>query len=109
MSKKSPYQVLKSRYFTEKTSMLSSLKEAASNRSLARMDRQKIVFVVDPKATKIDVRQAFLQIYPSMAVASVNMICVKPKVKRRTRHGRGKASSFKKAIVTLKPGLELDL
>lgn len=105
---KSPYQILKSRYHTEKTSMLSSLKDAASNKSLARMDRTKVTFVVAPDSNKIQIRAAFEKVHPGLVVQQVNVVRVKSRVKKRTAHGRGKSSSFKKAIITLKSGLDLE-
>lgn len=105
---KSPYEVVKYRYVTEKSTTLASLASATSNRSLSRCDRNKVVFVVDPKANKQEIARAVEAIYSGVQVQNVNTIRVKRKPKRRTIHGRGKASSFKKAVVTLKSGYEID-
>lgn len=105
---KSPYQILKSRYHTEKTAMLSSLKEATSNRSLSRFDRAKVTFEVALDSNKVQIRKAFEKANPGLLVEKVNVVKVKPRTKRRTAHGRGKSSGFKKAIITLKSGLDLE-
>ena len=109
---KDPYQIVKARYVTEKSSLLEQLAGAESNRSLARCDAPKYVFVVDKGANKEEIRLAIQEIYKekSVKVAKVNTIVVKAKpAKRGRRRGRpGKKASFKKAIVTMEPGDTLD-
>lgn len=109
MSKKSPYDTIKSRYVTEKSALLSSLKDRASNPSLRSFERPKYVFLVDPKANKIEIAQALEEIYAEkkIKVVAVNTINAKGKM-RRVRGRLGRAASFKKAIVTLEKGDELE-
>lgn len=67
-------------------------------------------FVVDKKATKIDVKKAVQSMY-DVKVASVNTAIMPAKAKNRnTRSGliRGRVSSYKKAVVTLAEGHEID-
>ncbi|NGX39635.1 MAG: 50S ribosomal protein L23 [Chlamydiae bacterium] len=108
MQKKSPYDIIKSRYVTEKSSVLESLKDSTSNPSLARCELPKYVFLVERKANKREIAMAIEQIYSEkgIKVRSVNTITIKPK-KRRMRGQIGYKSSFKKAIVTLNKGNEI--
>lgn len=103
-----PYQVIIRRHRTEKAGVLENLVQATSNPSLAACNRAKYVFVVEATATKPCIRDAVEAIYKGVKVASVNTMRVKRKPKRRTKHGRGMASGFKKAIVTLQPGNTLN-
>jgi large subunit ribosomal protein L23 len=105
MTLKDPYQIVKHLHVTEKAKMLRELKDSESNPSVRRCQSPKEVFVVHPKATKRDIRDAVEAIYKDrqVKVVSVNTIHVKGKVKRR--RGRiGTSPSFKKAIVTLAAG-----
>ncbi len=71
---------------------------------------QKYTFMVDRKANKIQIRKAVEEMY-SVAVDSVNTIVVPGKNKKRfTRAGvqSGRVSPYKKAIVTLQEGEEID-
>lgn len=103
-----PYEIIIRRHRTEKTGVLENLASATSNPCLAACNRSKYVFAVHSDATKPVIAQAIEQIYPGVKVASVNTLRVKRKPKRRTRSGRGMASGFKKAIVTLQPGNTLN-
>jgi len=105
---KNPYDVLLRRHVTEKTMMLQRLHTEESNRSLSRCKTPKCVFIVDRNATKADVARAVKIVY-DVDVIKVNMIQVKSKPTRRMRKGvRGQKSAFKKAIVTLKEGDQID-
>lgn len=67
-------------------------------------------FVVDKKANKLEVKRAVEEMY-SVSVESVNTLIMPGKARvRNTRSGvqRGRKSSFKKAIVKLSPGEEID-
>ena len=67
-------------------------------------------FVVDKSANKVEIKKAVESMY-SVNVASVNTIVVPAKAKNRnTRSGviKGYVSGFKKAIVTLADGEEID-
>ena len=67
-------------------------------------------FRVDKNANKIQIKEAVEAMY-NVTVVSVNTMIVAPKVKSRyTRSGviNGKTSAYKKAIVTLKEGEQID-
>ena len=68
-------------------------------------------FVVNKSANKIEIRNAVLEMYPGINIESVNTITMPAKAKsRNTRAGvlKGRVSSYKKAIVTLAEGDEID-
>jgi len=67
------------------------------------------VFVVDPRASKQDIANALEEIYKeqNIKVVAVNTINVKSRA-RRVRGHLGQTKSFKKAIVTLEEGDNLD-
>ncbi len=82
---------------TEKADMLSN-----------RLDRYS--FVVDRKANKIEIRKAVESRY-NVSVESVNTMIVPAKIKTRmTKTGvlRGSKPAYKKAIVKLVEGEEID-
>ena len=108
--KKDPYEIIKHRHITEKTSMLEGLKSAESNRSLRSFKLPKYVFIVDVSANKQEIAWALEEIYSErkIKVVDVNTINVKPKV-RRVRGKVGMTKSFKKAIVTLSKDDSLDI
>ena len=67
-------------------------------------------FVVDKGANKIQIKKAVEEMY-NVSVRSVNTLIMPAKAKSRfTRTGvqRGRQSSYKKAIVTLAQGEEID-
>ncbi|MEM9546682.1 MAG: 50S ribosomal protein L23 [Bacteroidota bacterium] len=68
-------------------------------------------FVVNKNANKIEIRKAVQEMYPDVTIESVNTINMPAKAKtRNTRSGilKGRISSYKKAIVTLAEGDEID-
>lgn len=70
----------------------------------------KYTFVVNRKANKIEIRKAIEGMY-NVSVDSVNTMIVPGKTKiKNTRSGlqRGRKPSFKKAIITLSEGEEID-
>ena len=107
--RKSPYNVIKERYVTEKAQVLQSLHTSTSNKSIAKCDKPKYVFVVDTTANKAEIKTAIEEIYAKkkVTVKSVNTVTIHPK-KRRMRGRIGYKSAFKKAIITLKAGDSLD-
>ena len=109
MTKKNPYDIVKHIHTTEKSVMLQGLKNAKSNRCIARCESPKYVFVVDKDANKHEIAQAIQEIYKerNVRVTAVNTINLKGKP-RRVRGFLGKTASIKKAIVTLEPGDSLD-
>lgn len=67
-------------------------------------------FRVDKNANKIQIKEAVEALY-NVTVVDVNTMIVAPKIKSRyTRSGviSGKTSAYKKAIVTLKEGEQID-
>lgn len=67
-------------------------------------------FVVNKKANKVEIKKAVQDMY-SVSVMSVNTIIMPAKAKvRNTKSGlvKGRVSAFKKAIVTLSDGEEID-
>lgn len=67
-------------------------------------------FVVDKQSSKIQIKNAVQQMY-DVKVAAVNTAVMPGKTKsRNTRAGaiRGRVSSYKKAMVTLAEGQEID-
>ena len=70
----------------------------------------KYTFVVDKKANKIQIRMAVEEMY-NVSVTSVNTAIMPAKAKSRsTRSGnlRGRTNSYKKAVITLVEGEEID-
>src|SRR5690242_12846408 len=109
MQKKSPFDVIKSRYVTEKTRVLEQLQYNSSNRSVRKCDTPKYVFLVDKRANKHEIAQAIEEMYAhrKIKVLGINTINQKPK-KRRVRGRLGVTAGYKKAIVTLKAGDAID-
>lgn len=108
---KSPFDVIKKRYVTEKTAVLESLKNASSNKSLARCENPKYTFLVDTRAKKPEIACAIEEIYAekNVKVLAVNTINVKPKLKnRRGRMNQGEKAGYKKAVVTLAAGNSIE-
>jgi large subunit ribosomal protein L23 len=104
-----PYDIIKSRRLTEKSRVLENLQHAKSNPSLSRCQSPKAVFNVDAKANKAEIAWAVEQIYSDkkVKVVRVNTITVKPK-KRRVRGFEGKTAALKKAVVTFRPGDQIE-
>jgi large subunit ribosomal protein L23 len=102
---KSPYEIIKSRYVTEKSRVLEGLKDNSSNPCVKKCVDPKYVFLVDKNASKHEIARAVEEIYSDkkVRVTRVNTINTKPK-ERTVRGRRGMKSAFKKAIVTLEPG-----
>ena len=66
----------------------------------------QVVFKVAKEATKREVKAAVEQLF-KVKVLDVRTVLVKGKT-RRTRHGMGKRSDWKKAYVRLAEGQEID-
>lgn len=107
---KDPYEVIRARYVTEKATVLEQLHTSESNRSLAKCDSPKFVFVVSIGANKAEIASALEEIYKEqkVKVTKVNTILMKSKPKRRGRGRPGRTAAFKKAIVTMEPGDSID-
>ena len=67
----------------------------------------KYTFKVDPKANKIEIKEAIEKLF-NVKVTAVRTLNVKPK-KRRVGRYTGLTNRTKKAIVTLQEGQTIDL
>lgn len=85
------------------------IRPVVSEKSYGLMDEGVYVFVVEPSATKIDVRRAVESAF-GVRVANVNTLNRKGKVKRNRRSNTlGHRADTKRAIVTLADGDSIDL
>jgi large subunit ribosomal protein L23 len=85
------------------------LRPVVSEKTYALMDNNVYVFVVDPDATKIEVRLAVEQAF-GVRVTKVNTLNRKGKAKRNRRNNTvGHRVDTKRAMVTLQPGDSIDL
>jgi large subunit ribosomal protein L23 len=85
------------------------LRPVVSEKTYALMDRNVYVFVVDPRATKIDVRHAVEQAF-GVRVDKVNTLNRKGKSTRNRRTNTvGHRPNTKRAMVTLHAGDKIDL
>lgn len=83
------------------------IKPVVSEKSYANSDRGQYTFVVDPRADKPEIKHAIETIF-NVKVDSVNTLHRIGK-KQRMRYGYGKRADQKRAIVTLKPGQQIDV
>ena len=85
------------------------IRPVVSEKSTTLMDANTYVFVVDPRATKIDVRNAVEQAF-NVKVTNVNTLNRKGKSTRNRRTGVvGQRPGSKRAIVTLRQGDSINL
>jgi large subunit ribosomal protein L23 len=73
---------------------------------------RKFTFEVSREASKLDIKAALIERYPEIEIEKVNTVIMPSKPKGRfTRGGYidGRSKVWKKAIVTLKEGSEIDL
>ena len=85
------------------------LRPVVSEKSYALLDEGVYTFVVDPRATKTEIRQAVESIF-NVRVTNVNTLTRKGKRKRNRRTGTfGSRSDAKRAIVTLAGDDRIDL
>lgn len=84
-------------------------KPVISEKSYGLMDDGAYVFVVDPRASKVEIRQAVENTF-GVRVASVNTMTRKGKRKRNRRTGvYGQRADTKRAIVRLSGDDRIDL
>lgn len=88
-----PYSVLRRPIITEKTTELA--------------DHGKYVFEVDPRANKLQIKEA-VEIGFDVVVRKVNVMNVRGHFRRIGRRG-GREADWKKAVVTLTEGHEIKL
>ncbi len=85
------------------------IRPVVSEKTYASMDKGTYVFVVDPRATKVDVRNAVEQTF-NVKVTNVNTLNRKGKSTRNRRTGvAGIKPDTKRAIVTLRAGDTINL
>jgi large subunit ribosomal protein L23 len=85
------------------------IRPVVSEKSYGLMDKNVYTFIVDPGATKIDVRHAVEQAF-GVRVTGVNTLNRKGKATRNRRTNvKGKRPNTKRAIVTLHPDDSIDL
>ncbi|MCC7518585.1 MAG: 50S ribosomal protein L23 [Verrucomicrobiae bacterium] len=92
---KTPYDIIRRVRLTEKGSALQE-------------KHNGYVFAVDPKANKIQVRQAVERIF-NVKVVRVNTMNCGGKLRRARTKQAGRTSDWKKAVVILKEGDKIDL
>jgi large subunit ribosomal protein L23 len=85
------------------------IRPVVSEKSYSLMENNVYIFVVDPSATKVDVRKAVEQAF-NVRVDSVNTMNRKGKLRHNRRTNTvGHRSDTKRAIVTLHEGDSIDL
>ncbi len=85
------------------------IRPVVSEKSYSLMEDNVYVFVVDPTATKVDVRKAVEEAF-KVRVDKVNTLNRKGKTRRNRRTNTvGRRSDTKRAIVTLHEGDSIDL
>ncbi len=89
------YQVIKTIRLSEKATLLGE-------------KNNEYVFVVDPKANKIEIKRAVESVF-GKKVIGVRTLNVAGKKKRERRADFGRTNHWKKAIVRLKEGEKIDL
>ena len=90
------------------TKYLEIIKAPVITEKAAKLGQEnKYVFKVDPRANKIEIKQAIEKIF-KVKVAAVRTLNVKPK-KRRVGRYTGLTNRSKKAIVTLAEGQTIEL
>lgn len=82
-------------------------KPVVSERSMAMLEDNKYTFYVDPKANKIEIKNAVEELF-NVSVLNVNTLNVKGKEKRMGRYV-GRTADRKKAIVKLKAGDKIEI
>ena len=78
-----------------------------TEKSMADKENGKYTFKVNPRANKIEIKNAIEKIF-NVKVTSIRTLNVKPK-KRRVGRYTGLTNRKKKAIVTLAEGQTIDL
>ena len=85
------------------------IRPVVSEKSYALLDNGVYTFVVDPRANKVEIRQAVEAIF-NVHVVKVNTANRKGKRKRNRRLPTyGRRPDTKRAVVTLAPGDRIDL
>ncbi len=88
-----------------------------TEKALSANGERRYVFIVHPKANKVQIRQAVQALFTQpdgspVTVTDVNTMLSKGKLKRFRAFGRisaGRSSDTKKAVVTLAPGQSITI
>lgn len=99
---RAPQTIIKRPLMTEKSQRLRETGGAASAAAEGDTYAQKLVFEVARDANKIEIRSAIQALF-KVTVADVHTIVVRGKSKRLGRF-EGRRPTWKKAVVTLKAG-----
>ena len=83
------------------------LKPVVSEKSYGLIDEGKYTFLVDPRASKTEIKLAIEKIF-NVKVDSVNTLNRQGK-SRRTRYGIGRRANTKRAIVSLAEAHRIDI
>ncbi len=89
-------EVIQRPVITEKSSILAD-------------EENQYTFEVDPRANKVQIKQAVELAWPDVIVEKVRVINMPAKRARRWRRITTRKAGYKKAIVTLAPGTSIDL
>ena len=103
---KTPYDIILRPVVTEKSVRLANL-EVKSSKTKETKKITKVTFEVAMDATKPEIKEAVGKVF-GVKVEKVNTMIVKGK-RKGIRFLKGKKRDRKKAVVTLKPGYEIDL
>ena len=82
-------------------------KPILSEKTYHLIGQNVFTFLVDPKASKLEIKNAFEKLF-EVKVAAVSIIIEKPKAKRVGRY-QGKTAKRKKALIKLKKGEKFDM
>lgn len=83
------------------------LKPIVSEKSYKQIEKAKYAFAVHSDAEKVEIARAVEELF-NVSVTKVNTLNMKGKPRRRG-YTKGKTSSWKKAIVTLKEGQRIEV
>jgi large subunit ribosomal protein L23 len=103
---RTPYDIIVRPVITEKSVRLANL-EVKSSKTKETKKITKMTFEVAMDAAKPEIKEAVEKVF-GVKVEKVNTVIVKGK-RKSARFLRGKKRDWKKAVVTLKPGYEIDL
>jgi large subunit ribosomal protein L23 len=83
------------------------IRPVVSEKSYAGLERNSYTFLVDPRASKTEIKEAVQRIW-NVRVVGVNTLHRRGKVKRRG-YTRGKRADEKRAVVTLAEGDSIEI
>lgn len=78
-----------------------------SEKSFTKINDNKYTFIIRPEVSKEEIAEEVTKMF-GVTVLSVNTAKHIGKIKR-TKKGLGQRATFKKAVVTVKPGQKIDL